>query len=207
MEQIEEWINCIEGEDYEISNFGNCRRKMKNGTYKIIGGSILTCGTGYKYFQMKRDGKRINYLFHHLVAKCFIGERPDGLVVDHVDRNSLNNNVINLRYVTQKENCKNTDKYITDIEEDDVIIRHKIVCKKYREEHEDELKENKKKYYEENKEKINEKEKNKKHQIMCSICDEERIVSHSQYNAILRKNGIEGNICRICQSKINLNIT
>eukprot|EP01038_Epipyxis_sp_PR26KG_P018650 gene18650-26365_t len=35
---------CIE--NYEISNFGNCRRKMCTGNYKITAGSILN--TGYR---------------------------------------------------------------------------------------------------------------------------------------------------------------
>lgn len=106
-------------EDYEISNFGNCR---KNG--KIIKGSIQN--RGYKYFQVQRDGKRINKLFHHLVAEAFIGKRPNKYVIDHIDRNKLNNNINNLRYVTQQENMINTDKYRTDILTTDKKIRHNI---------------------------------------------------------------------------------
>ena len=46
---MEDWKNCIE--NYEVSNFGSIRRKMNNGKYKIIGGSILN--RGYRYFQLK----------------------------------------------------------------------------------------------------------------------------------------------------------
>jgi len=98
MSDKEVWIKIIE--DYEISNYGNCRKKDK-----IINGSIQN--KGYKYFQLQRNGKRINYFFHHLVAQAFLGERPTGLVIDHIDRNRLNNNVTNLRYVSQKENTNN----------------------------------------------------------------------------------------------------
>ena len=45
-------------ENYEISNLGNVRRKMNNGESKTINGSIMN--GGYKYFQVLRDGKRIN---------------------------------------------------------------------------------------------------------------------------------------------------
>jgi len=121
----EEWKNCIE--DYEISNFGNCRKKMKNGVYKNIKGSVLVeKAGGYRYFQLNRDGKRHNYKFHHLVAKYFIGERLNNLVIDHIDRNKLNNNVNNLRYVTQKENCFNYDRVNTTIPQDDPKRKNKL---------------------------------------------------------------------------------
>jgi hypothetical protein len=112
-------------EDYEISNLGNCRRKNN-----IIKGSIQN--RGYRYFQVQRDDKRINLLFHHLVAKCFLGERPEDFVIDHIDRNKLNNNVENLRYVTQKENLKNQDRYRDDILDDDPKIRRRLFQKEYR---------------------------------------------------------------------------
>ena len=93
-------------ENYEVSNFGNLRKKLKNGKYKEIKGSILN--RGYRYFQTNRDNKRTNYLVHHLVAKAFLGERPEGKVIDHIDRNPLNNNVDNLRWVTFQQNQLNT---------------------------------------------------------------------------------------------------
>lgn len=112
-------------EDYQISNFGNVRRLQKNGEYKPIAGSVQN--RGYRYFQIQRNGKRHNHLFHHLVAKYFIGERPSGLVIDHIDRNKLNNNVSNLRYITHKENLRNTDRYRHDIIETDKQKRNNIM--------------------------------------------------------------------------------
>lgn len=131
--KMEEYKKCYE--DYEISNFGNCRRLMKNGKYKNITGSILKTGGGYKYVQLKRENKRINLLFHHMVAKVFIGERPENMVIDHIDRNPLNNNITNLRYISQLENCRNTDKYREDIKEkDDKKKRHNEMNNLYRRE-------------------------------------------------------------------------
>ena len=123
---MEEFKNCFE--NYEVSNFGNVRKKLGIEKYKNIKGSILNQGDGYKYFQIQQDGKRINYLFHHLVAKLFIGDRPDNLVIDHIDRNTKNNNVNNLRYITQKENTHNSSRYRSDILEEG-NERHKIICK------------------------------------------------------------------------------
>ena len=119
---IEEWKKCFE--NYEISNWGNCRRGQKN-----ISGSINN--RGYRYFQIQRENKRINILFHTAVAECFIGSRNDNLVCDHIDRNKLNNNVNNLRYITQKENCKNQDRYRKDIIEEDRAERKRIMSRLY----------------------------------------------------------------------------
>jgi DNA invertase Pin-like site-specific DNA recombinase len=38
------------------------------------------------------------------VALAFIGKRPDGFAIDHIDCNKLNNVVNNLEYVTIREN-------------------------------------------------------------------------------------------------------
>ena len=46
--------------------------------------------------------------------------------IDHIDKNKLNNNVSNLRYITQKENCKNHDRYRDDIKETDPVLRKRI---------------------------------------------------------------------------------
>jgi hypothetical protein len=119
---MEEFKKCFE--DYEISNFGNLRRNEV-----VIDGSINN--RGYRYFQINRKGKRKNMLFHHLIAHFFIGPRPTDLVIDHIDRNKLNNNVSNLRYVTFEENIRNSDRYRADIQETDKRLRRNIFIAEY----------------------------------------------------------------------------
>jgi len=196
---MEEYKNCFE--NYEVSNFGNIRRKLTNGEYKNIKGSILNRSPGYLYFQIKRDNKRINYLFHHLVATHFIGERPINMVIDHIDRNSTNNNVNNLRYITQKENCKNTDKYLEEIIEDDPFKRRPLIAKHYRERKGDELLVKKREYYKNNKSiwcDENGNWKNKKVEVICSNCNQTRQITKQSQRLS------KSNWCKKCSAIRNL---
>ncbi len=60
------------------------------------------------YLQVGAEGgKAINV--HTLVAAAFIGPKPEGKEVDHLDKNKENNYYKNLRYVTRKENMQNVD--------------------------------------------------------------------------------------------------
>ena len=60
--------------------------------------------SGYKHVKIK-DAK---YQVHRLLYVLYTGEEiPEGYVIDHIDRNKLNNKRENLRLVTQSENCYN----------------------------------------------------------------------------------------------------
>lgn len=77
-------------------------------------------------YEISRDGKILHHvlgggkirhcLIAHLVAEAWLGERPAGCVVDHIDRNKLNNHADNLRYVTQAvnmANCEKPDRFVS----------------------------------------------------------------------------------------------
>lgn len=58
----------------------------------------------YGYWRFRYDGK--TQFVHIPVAKLFVEGYQEGLVVDHIDGNSSNNDASNLRWVTRGVNCK-----------------------------------------------------------------------------------------------------
>ncbi len=124
---MEEWKTATRR--HQISNLGNLRRVLKGGKIKLIKGSVLR--NGYRYLRIVENGKNKNLYVHHLVAKCFIGDRPPNLVIDHIDRIKLNNNVSNLRYITYSENNRNSSRYNHDIETQDKVERRRIQARRY----------------------------------------------------------------------------
>lgn len=51
--------------------------------------------------------RHVRTTVHRLVALAFLGERPEGMVIDHIDRDKTNNHISNLRYCSLSENSKN----------------------------------------------------------------------------------------------------
>jgi hypothetical protein len=112
---IENWLPVVGYEGfYEVSDLGRVRsltrsitqKKRSGKTYiRSVGGNILgghVATGGYNYFRMSPDGKSKSA--HSMVAEAFIGPRPNGHDIDHLDNNRLNNKRNNLEYVTRREN-------------------------------------------------------------------------------------------------------
>lgn len=101
----EEWkeINNYEGL-YAVSNYGRLKRigLTVNGTkLRILKGTL---SAGYNSIHLYKEGKYKHKYVHSLVMEHFVGKRPEGLVVNHIDGNKLNNHVSNLEYVTEGYN-------------------------------------------------------------------------------------------------------
>ncbi len=78
--------------------------------YSCIRHQIMrpTPSNGYNQIGMTNNkGQRKNKFIHCLVAEHFIDNSENKPCVDHIDRNRLNNNVSNLRWVTRSENQQN----------------------------------------------------------------------------------------------------
>ena len=68
---------------------------------------------GYRHIQLWKDGKGKSHYIHRLLAEHFIENPNDYDDIDHYDRNTQNNKLNNLRWVTHKQNCNNKGVYKT----------------------------------------------------------------------------------------------
>ncbi len=62
-------------------------------------------GRNHKYMYVSINGKHL--LKHRVIWEAFMGEIPEGMQIDHIDTNKFNNNLSNLRLVTDKQNKNN----------------------------------------------------------------------------------------------------
>ena len=70
-------------------------------------------GCGYKKFNATDQalGKRVTVKAHRFVWEYFNGPIPDGLQIDHINRDKTDNRLVNLRAVTHLENMMNRPDY------------------------------------------------------------------------------------------------
>lgn len=61
---------------------------------------------GYPTVTLTKNGRRKKVFIHKLVAHHFLGEKPKGLQIRHLDGNKMNNHFTNLAYGTSKENAE-----------------------------------------------------------------------------------------------------
>lgn len=121
MAKNEVWkdIDAFEG-FYKVSNTGKVKsiavRRSIHGVVRVINRErILTPydnGNGYLMVCLRANGKKTPVSVHRLVAKAFLDTVPNKDVVNHKDRNTHNNNVENLEWVTTKENVNWSAEYM-----------------------------------------------------------------------------------------------
>lgn len=90
------------GDIYEVSSLGHVRRIGSNA---LIG---TVSGNGYVRVQLSRAGTTETFLTHKLVADAFIGPRPDGHHIDHINGVRDDNRFVNLRYCSPQQNISYT---------------------------------------------------------------------------------------------------
>lgn len=111
MEEI--WKEIPGYEDYyEVSNLGNFRSKDRIIKYKSDGLrkypgkplKIEQMQDGYCRIVLMKDGNKVRYMCHRLVAQTFIPIVEGKTFINHIDGNRSNNKVSNLEWCTQSEN-------------------------------------------------------------------------------------------------------
>jgi hypothetical protein len=105
---MELW-KSIEGYEgiYSISTLGrieSCHR----GRVRML--NPAPNSDGYLNANLHKNGIRTTFKVHYLVLKTFIGDRPHGYDINHIDVDKSNNAVSNLEYVTTSENLKHAYK-------------------------------------------------------------------------------------------------
>lgn len=100
-------------ENYQISNNFRVRKLRtyytdKRGKTKTVKGMIIKNQLTSLGYYLVHINRKLVFL-HRIVAETFIPNPENKPEVDHIDRNPLNNNIDNLRWVTHKENLNNNN--------------------------------------------------------------------------------------------------
>ena len=101
---------------YIVSNTGRIKsvarivERSRNGVLPVKERELSQCVDryGYKYVSLQKDGKRKPRTVHRIVLESF--DYRGGLQVNHKDGNKLNNNLLNLEWVTLKENIQHAQR-------------------------------------------------------------------------------------------------
>lgn len=87
---------------YEINVHGEVWRRGTNEVPRRKRKPVIL--RGYETMRLTNNSGIKNYSVHSLVAEAFLGPRPKGLCVNHIDANKRNNHPSNLEYCTAGEN-------------------------------------------------------------------------------------------------------
>lgn len=112
----ERWVPApgFEGH-YLVSSEGrvhSLKRRKHDGSPIFV--NWKTDRYGYAIVDLWREGKAARRRVHVLVAGAFLGQRPDGQEVRHLDGDSANPRLANLAYGTRAENRRDRIGHGTD---------------------------------------------------------------------------------------------
>lgn len=102
----EEWrwvAGRFAGWKYEVSSCGRVRSRHFGRCNDL---AVKTGPYGYPTVNVNHEGKKITVSVHILLAEAFIGARPEGMTVNHIDGNKRNNTPKNLEYLSQRDNVR-----------------------------------------------------------------------------------------------------
>ncbi len=106
MEDVEAWAQINPW--YWVSSHGRVKSFKRRRPIFLKG---RPDGNGYLVVRLMPTGMDYQVKVHKLVAEAFIGPRPKGLDINHIDAVKTNNNASNLEYVTRSENVKHAYRH------------------------------------------------------------------------------------------------
>jgi hypothetical protein len=110
----EAWLPVLGYEGtYEVSSLGRVRSQPRPRTKGGIKKANPCKRGGYPKVSLCRAGRERSVLVHCIVAEAFIGPRPAGAEIRHLDGNPWNCAADNLRYGTKSENGLDTVRHGT----------------------------------------------------------------------------------------------
>ena len=101
----EEWRSVNGYANYQVSNIGRVRNVE---TEKILKQTMTKLG--YCQIGLYREGLRKFLYIHRMVAHAFIKNPDNRPCVDHMNHDTSNNTILNLRWVSMSENSMNKTK-------------------------------------------------------------------------------------------------
>ena len=112
---------------YEVNGNGTVVRNVQSKRHLKIIVDYHHSPAGYCMTFVNIKGKVRRISIAKIVAECWLGPKPEGYEIDHINRNSQDNHYTNLRYVTHSEQMKNR------VLSQETIDRVKYNCSLYRE--------------------------------------------------------------------------
>ena len=98
IEIIETWKPVVGFErQYEVSSLGRVYSRLSEKILKPRNAAYLS-------FSLRRDGRSHSIYLHHLVAEAFIGPRPGGQEIRHLNGDQYDNCAVNIGYGTHSQN-------------------------------------------------------------------------------------------------------
>lgn len=97
---------------YQVSDFGSVRSRLRRGNYKfkytqkyrLLKKCISTSGRYTVSVPMGRNGNYGHKTLYFLVMLAFVGPRPKGFDIAHLNGDHQDDRLVNLKYCTHKEN-------------------------------------------------------------------------------------------------------
>lgn len=104
---MEIWKQIPNFSRYEASNTGKLRSTNYKNSGKTKELKPAIGRDGYLQTMLQSDDKKYHSCkVHYFISLTFMGEKPKGIMVNHLDGNKLNNNVSNYEYTTNQGNIQ-----------------------------------------------------------------------------------------------------